>query len=124
MSVIIGMNRTSAPRRSESSISRPRCWQRAGSADKAGYAGMPAAGRKFADRAWAVEGGNGIGRHIAHRLVYDGETVPEVPKLSAGSGCSQPATGARPTWSTRTQWPWPRCAARAWSGSRSTMTWS
>ncbi|MFL6051447.1 MAG: transposase [Actinoallomurus sp.] len=33
---------------------------------------------------WAVEGCNGIGKHIAHRLVHDGETVVDVPaKLSA-----------------------------------------
>ena len=52
--------------------------------DKAGYAQMLAAGRKFADRTWAVEGCNGIGRHIAHRLVHDGEVVLDVPpKLSA-----------------------------------------
>ena len=52
--------------------------------DRAGYAQMLAAGRKFADRTWAVEGCNGIGRHIAHRLVHDGETVVDVPpKLSA-----------------------------------------
>jgi transposase len=52
--------------------------------DKAGYAGMLAAGRKFAHRTWAVEGCNGVGRHIAHRLVHDGETVVDVPsKLSA-----------------------------------------
>ena len=36
------------------------------------------------DRVWAVEGCNGIGRHIAQRLVADGETVVDVPaKLSA-----------------------------------------
>jgi len=52
--------------------------------DKAGYAQMLAAGRKFGDRIWAVEGCNGIGKHIAHRLVHDGETVVDVPpKLSA-----------------------------------------
>ena len=52
--------------------------------DKAGYADMLAAGRKYADRVWAVEGCNGIGKHIAHRLVHDGETVLDVPaKLSA-----------------------------------------
>jgi transposase len=45
---------------------------------------MLAAARKFADRVWAVEGCNGIGRHLAHRLVHDGETVFDVPpKLSA-----------------------------------------
>jgi transposase len=52
--------------------------------DKTGYAQMLAAVRKFADRVWAVEGCNGIGRHLAHRLVHDGETVLDVPpKLSA-----------------------------------------
>jgi transposase len=52
--------------------------------DKAGYAQMLAAGRKFPGRVWAVEGCNGIGKHIAHRLVHDGETVLDVPpKLSA-----------------------------------------
>jgi transposase len=54
------------------------------STDKAGYAQMLAMGRKFAGRIWAVEGCNGIGKHIAHRLVHDGETVLDVPaKLSA-----------------------------------------
>ena len=52
--------------------------------DKAGYAELLAAGRKYPDRVWAIEGCNGIGRHIAHRLVHDGETVLDVPpRLSA-----------------------------------------
>jgi transposase len=52
--------------------------------DRAGYADMLRAGRRFTERVWAVEGCNGIGRHIAHRLVHDGETVLDVPaKLSA-----------------------------------------
>ena len=55
--------------------------------DKAGYAAMLAAGRAFGttdERVWAVEGCNGIGRHLAHRLVHDGERVVDVPpKLSA-----------------------------------------
>jgi transposase len=52
--------------------------------DQTGYAEMLAAGRRFTDRIWAVEGCNGVGRHIAHRLVHDGETVLDVPaKLSA-----------------------------------------
>ena len=52
--------------------------------DTAGYAEMLAAARKFTDRVWAVEGCNGIGRHLAHRLVHDGEVVLDVPpKLSA-----------------------------------------
>ncbi|MFB8283063.1 IS110 family transposase [Nocardia colli] len=52
--------------------------------DTAGYAEMLAATQRFTDRVWAVEGCNGIGRHVAHRLVHDGETVIDVPaKLSA-----------------------------------------
>jgi len=52
--------------------------------DKAGYAEMLRAGQRFGDRVWAVEGCNGAGRHIAHRLVADGETVLDVPaRLSA-----------------------------------------
>jgi transposase len=52
--------------------------------DRDGYQAMLAAGRKFRDRVWAVEGCNGIGRHIAQRLVADGEPVVDVPaKLSA-----------------------------------------
>jgi transposase len=52
--------------------------------DKAGYAEMLRAGRRFGERVWAIEGCNGAGRHIAHRLVADGETVLDVPaKLSA-----------------------------------------
>jgi transposase len=52
--------------------------------DRDGYQAMLAAGRKHTDRLWAVEGCNGIGRHIAQRLVADGEVVVDVPaKLSA-----------------------------------------
>jgi transposase len=51
---------------------------------RAGYKAMLAAGRRWPDRVWAVEGCNGIGRHVAQRLVADGETVVDVPaKLSA-----------------------------------------
>jgi transposase len=52
--------------------------------DTDGYQQMLAAGRAFTDRVWAVEGCYGIGRHIAQRLVADGEPVLDVPpKLSA-----------------------------------------
>src|SRR4051795_7028489 len=52
--------------------------------DRDGYQAMLSAGRRHKDRVWAVEGCNGIGRHIAQRLVADGETVLDVPaKLSA-----------------------------------------
>ena len=52
--------------------------------DRDGYQDMLAAGRRHPDRIWAVEGCNGIGRHVAQRLLADGETVLDVPaKLSA-----------------------------------------
>jgi transposase len=52
--------------------------------DTNGYRTMLALGRRFPHRMWAVEGCNGIGRHIAQRLLADGETVVDVPaKLSA-----------------------------------------
>ena len=52
--------------------------------DLDGYRAMLAAGRRYPDRMWAVEGCNGVGRHRAQRLVADGEPVVDVPaKLSA-----------------------------------------
>ena len=52
--------------------------------DTDGYQQMLTAGRQFPNRVWAVEGCAGIGRHIAQRLVADGEIVLDVPaKLSA-----------------------------------------
>jgi transposase len=52
--------------------------------DSDGYQAMLTFGRKYSQRTWAVEGCNGIGRHIAQRLVADGEPVVDVPaKLSA-----------------------------------------
>ena len=52
--------------------------------DSEGYRLLLAAGRQFPQRIWAVEGSQGVGRHLAQRLVADGETVVDVPaKLSA-----------------------------------------
>jgi transposase len=52
--------------------------------DREGYRRLLAAGRQFGQRVWAVEGCEGVGRHLAQRLVADGETVLDVPaKLSA-----------------------------------------
>jgi len=52
--------------------------------DRDGYRRLLAAGRKWPDRVWAVEGCAGVGRHLAQRLVADGEAVVDVPaKLSA-----------------------------------------
>jgi transposase len=52
--------------------------------DRGGYRQMLTAARRWPERIWAVEGSNGIGRHMAQRLVADGEQVVDVPaKLSA-----------------------------------------
>ena len=52
--------------------------------DAAGYRAMLAAVRRWPERTWAIEGCQGIGRHIARRLIADGEQVVDVPpKLSA-----------------------------------------
>ncbi|WP_194818635.1 IS110 family transposase [Nocardia sp. XZ_19_385] len=52
--------------------------------DNAGYNEMLTTAQRYNERVWAIEGCNGIGRHIAHRLVHDRETVIDVPaKLSA-----------------------------------------
>ena len=70
--------------------------------DSEGYRRLLAAGRQLPRRVWAVEGCQGVGRHLAQRLVVDGETVVDVPaKLSArarvfstGQGCKTDATDA------------------------------
>ena len=52
--------------------------------DRDGYAAMRRYGRQWPDRVWAIEGCAGIGKHIAVRLLADGEEVVDVPpKLSA-----------------------------------------
>src|SRR3954454_1073965 len=52
--------------------------------DRDGYATMLRYGRRWPDRVWAIEGCAGIGKHIANRLLADGESVVDVPpKLSA-----------------------------------------
>ena len=52
--------------------------------DRDGYAAMLRYGQQWPDRVWAIEGCAGIGKHIAIRLLADGEEVVDVPpKLSA-----------------------------------------
>lgn len=52
--------------------------------DSAGYRALQDYVRRWPDRVWAVEGCNGIGRHVALRLLQDGQDVLDVPpKLSA-----------------------------------------
>ncbi|WP_231928317.1 IS110 family transposase [Micromonospora echinaurantiaca] len=49
-----------------------------------GYAAMRKYARQWPHRVWAIEGCQDIGRHIANRLLADGEQVVDVPpKLSA-----------------------------------------
>src|ERR1700746_3066307 len=70
--------------------------------DTPGYRLMRADGGRGPERVWAIEGCQGIGRHIASRLLADGEHVAGVPpKLSArtrmfatGQGRKTDATGA------------------------------
>ncbi|WP_154937091.1 IS110 family transposase [Micromonospora palomenae] len=51
---------------------------------RGGYAAMRKYARQWPNRVWAIEGCQGIGRHIANRLLADGEQVVDVPpKLSA-----------------------------------------
>ena len=72
--------------------------------------------RQWPDRVWAVEGCNGIGRHVALRLLADGQEVVDVPpKLSArtrvfatGQGRKTDATDAHSTsalawWTARSR---------------------
>ena len=61
------------------------CWAAAGMAPTLpGTAAMLPAVRRWPERTWAIEGCQGIGRHIASRLLADGEQVVDVPpKLSA-----------------------------------------
>ncbi len=64
--------------------------------DSSGYAEMLKAARKFDQRVWAVEGCNGVGKHIAHRLVHDAEVVLDVPsKLSAQVRVSATGNGRK-----------------------------
>src|SRR3954471_21827949 len=52
--------------------------------DREGYAAMLRYGRRWPERVWAIEGCAGIGKHIAVRLLADGEQVVDVPpKMSA-----------------------------------------
>ena len=55
--------------------------------DRDGFAAMTRYAKQWPNRVWAIEGCQGIGRHIANRLVADGEEVVDVPpKLSARAG--------------------------------------
>ncbi|MEU4556537.1 transposase [Micromonospora violae] len=52
--------------------------------DRNGYAAMREYANQWPNRIWAIEGCQGISRHIASRLLADGEQVVDVPpRLSA-----------------------------------------
>jgi transposase len=52
--------------------------------DRDGYLAMVRFAKQWPDRVWAIEGCAGIGKHIANRLLAQGEQVVDVPpKLSA-----------------------------------------
>ena len=52
--------------------------------DRDGYRALLRYARQWPQRVWAIEGCAGIGKHVAHRLLADGEQVEDVPpKLSA-----------------------------------------
>ncbi len=52
--------------------------------DVEGYRAMLSLAKRYPQRTWAIEGCHGIGRHLAMRLLADGEIVIDVPpKLSA-----------------------------------------
>jgi transposase len=54
--------------------------------DAVGYRSIFTYAKQWPARTWAIEGSNGAGRHIAMRLVADGETVVDVPGETVGSG--------------------------------------
>jgi transposase len=54
------------------------------SADRQGLRALERWARRFPKRRWAIEGANGLGRTLAHKLASTGEEVVDVPpKLSA-----------------------------------------
>ncbi len=99
--------------------------------DRDGHAALRRYVQAWPERVWAIEGCQGIGRHVANRLLAEGEHVLDVPpKLSArarvfatGQGRKTDATdahsvalvgtrmsGLRPVvngarWSTTSSWP-------------------
>lgn len=82
--------------------------------DNDGYRRMLEAGRRRPDRVCAVEGCNGAGKHLAQRLVAEGEPVMDIPaKLSARARVFDTVTAARPTLPTPARLRWWRCVRLA-----------
>jgi transposase len=51
-----------------------------------GYAAMLEYLASWPGRVWAIEGCEGIGRHIAHRLLADGQDIVDVPAKAVCPG--------------------------------------
>jgi transposase len=108
--------------------------------DVAGFKSMLDYVTRWPDRVWAIEGCNGIGRHVALRLLTEGHEVVDVPpKLSArarvfatGQGRKTDATDAHSValvgtrmagyarWSTTSNSPC--CGSWSTVAARSAMT--
>ena len=54
--------------------------------DVDGFAAMVEYVEQWPDRVWAVEGCNGIGRHVAARLLAREQDVVDVPAEALGAG--------------------------------------
>ncbi len=74
---------------------------------RAGYRVMVALARRWPERIWAIEGCQGIGGHLAARLIADSRQVLDVPpSCRYASACSRPGRAARPTPPMHTRLPW------------------
>ena len=68
-----------------------------------GFGELRSFARQWRPRTWAVEGCNGVGKHLAQRLVAARERVVDVSTRRAHwCGCLPAATAARTTTSTPT----------------------
>lgn len=84
--------------------------------DVVGYKAMVTSVKQWPDRVWAIEGCSGIGKHVANRLLANGEQVVDVPlKLSArtrlfatGQGRKTDATDAHSVALVGTRMAWLR----------------
>jgi transposase len=90
--------------------------------DRKGLEALERWAANFPRRKWAVEGANGLGRTLAHRLVSAGENVVDVPpKLSARVRVLSIGHGPRTTSWTPPSRHSPPGAMDAWPGYARTM---
>jgi transposase len=78
--------------------------------DVEGFTAMLAYVAVWPNRVWAIEGCEGIGRHVAQRLLAEGEPVVDVPaKLSARVRVFATGQGRKTTTPTPTRSRWSAC---------------